>query len=195
MNGLFTDYGQEYAEFQGIHVDSVPTGSSLPLHMSRPPFYDPKESSGFRLDLPTAKKTDNVGSLPLLPVSSKDSSYLEQQQRWNWTGRLMDLERDGDWREDNNSVSRRSTMHRRSNSSVQFSELSPSRHSVVSNVASLHRRVRGHPPLIPYNRQDIEWEGIHNTPPGSYPTTQQRLLSNDSGRKWNDGDQSGWTLA
>ncbi|ORX59631.1 kinase-like protein [Hesseltinella vesiculosa] len=70
--------------------------------------------------------------------------------------------------------------HRRSHSSGRFSEIvappSPSLMSRVGNVASLHRRVRGHPPLVqPYHRQDLEWDGFH---PASTSTAHQQVPFN-----------------
>ncbi|CAO3643198.1 unnamed protein product [Cunninghamella echinulata] len=78
--------------------------------------------------------------------------------------------------------------HRRSHSSIRYSDVMPSsssssstsssvisRSSMVSNVASLHRRVRGHPPLAqPYHRQDIEWDGIHSIPSSQQQQFQQQ---------------------
>ncbi|KAI8069249.1 hypothetical protein BC940DRAFT_29875 [Gongronella butleri] len=81
------------------------------------------------------------------------------------------------------STSARTTRHnhKRSHSSVRFSEIapppSPSLMSRVGNVASLHRRVRGHPPLNQsYHRQDIEWDGFHPAA-AHHPTTPQHQLS------------------
>ncbi|KAI8149914.1 kinase-like domain-containing protein [Fennellomyces sp. T-0311] len=118
-------------------------------------------------------KRENL--LPL-PVSSNTNS----EQRWDWVlgnGRVMDLERDGD------DSMRRPQQHRRSNSSIQFSDMSLLPPASLSNVGNLQRRFRGHPPVAPYSsRQDLEWDGIPPSP-----------MHQHSGRKWNE--KSGWTIA
>ncbi|KAI7857889.1 kinase-like domain-containing protein [Circinella umbellata] len=134
-------------------------------------------------------------SLLPLPVSSTTSgTTADQQQRWDWilgSGRVMDLERDGDDCSVRLSSARphHQSQHRRSNSSIQFSDMGllPPTGS-LSNVANLHRRVRGHPPVAPYNgRQDLEWDGITHSPGVAMHHHQH------SGRKWNE--KSGWTIA
>ncbi|ORY96840.1 kinase-like domain-containing protein [Syncephalastrum racemosum] len=149
----------EYAEFQGIKVIEPSTTTSA-------------SSSRIREEDPRL----------MLPLSTKDA--FSDQQRWDWGARVADLERDGgDWKD---SPRRRMqhANHRRSNSSIHISELSASaaaRSSVASNVANLHRRVRGHH-VEPYSRQDIEWDGVNGIP------------ALDSDREWRD-EKSGWTIA
>ncbi|KAI9498372.1 kinase-like domain-containing protein [Zychaea mexicana] len=141
-------------------------------------------------------------SLLPLPVSSANAT-ADHQQRWDWVlgnGRVMDLERDGDDGSMRSSAAlgvgtasatrspqQQQHQHRRSNSSIQFSDmglLPPA--ASLSNVANLHRRVRGHPPVAPYSsRQDLEWDGI---PPS--PTV---AMHQHNGRKWNE--KTGWTIA
>lgn len=101
--------------------------------------------------------------------------------RWTNNRQTVDLERDGDWQENKPS------NHKRSNSSVRFSEIptasvssSMINNNSRSSVASFHRLMRGH--TIPYTRQDIEWDGVHQTP----PLQQQQE---------NEFDDKGWMIA
>lgn len=114
----------------------------------------------------------------------------------------VDLERDGDWKEQV-PHSRRSSYHnnhRRSNSSIQLSDMMPSRsHSMVH---SLHRRVRGHPPP-PYARQDLEWDGIISSsfePALHHGNSHSNSSSSSTSRssrqqRWSQHEKTGWTMA
>jgi hypothetical protein len=117
---------------------------------------------------------------------SKDNNML--LPRW---GNSIDLERDGDWKEDNNNNSNAPISilpltntqsapqhhhhiqhHRRSNSSIRFSDIPTTLSAFTSighhqqqqrsSVASLHRLMRGH--AMPYSRQDLEWDGVVHQP-------------------------------
>ncbi|CDH60252.1 kinase-like protein [Lichtheimia corymbifera JMRC:FSU:9682] len=139
------------------------------------------------------------------PVTSAASSSSGPSSDWDCWDKV-DLERDGDWKEQV-PHSRRSSYHsnhRRSNSSVQLSDMMPSRsHSMVH---SLHRRVRGHPP--PYARQDLEWDGIisssfepaiHGSNSSSSNSAAAAAASNRSSRqqRWSQQqhEKTGWTMA
>ncbi|KAI9264296.1 kinase-like domain-containing protein [Phascolomyces articulosus] len=173
-------------------------------HLYRHSFMDSNLSNSSSTSLNnTGNKTDSTSNLLPLPVSSSTNATTtdqqQQQQRWDWilgTGPVMDLERDGDDSSlrpmtHHRSTQHHPTQHRRSNSSIQFSDmglLPPA--ASLSNVANLHRRVRGHPPVAPYSsRQDLEWDGITPSPGGVTTMHHQH-----NGRKWNN-EKSGWTIA
>ena len=133
--------------------------------------------------------------------------------RWGGNGRqTIDLERDGDWLEDTPLLPLTNTKstphhsrqaHRRSNSSVHFSDIpsslstsSSTHHSGTrSSVSSLHRLMRGN--SIPYSRQDLEWDGVVQQPtlplvtPPTRPQTDNELDDTD---QWKN-DQKGWMIA
>lgn len=137
--------------------------------------------------------------------------------RWGSNSRqTIDLERDGDWLEDapilpltNTKSAPQHTRqaHRRSNSSVHFSDIPSSlstnssmHHSGTrSSVSSLHRLMRGH--SIPYSRQDLEWDGVVQQPTlplpaRSPPPSTQSQMENDLDEmdQWKK-DQKGWMIA
>lgn len=159
--------------------------------------------------------------------SPKEGMDIGILPRWATNNRqTIDLERDGDWQEDtsitptspmaNNNVipsttTNRLPHHKRSNSSVRFSDIPTSISSSVSSsmihgnssasrssVASFHRLMRGH--TIPYSRQDIEWDGvIHQTPPPPPPPAPVMQPSrsqhdSDDNDKWKN-DNAGWMIA
>lgn len=73
--------------------------------------------------------------------------YGQPQYLWNTT---VDLERDGDWQEE--TPKPQVYQHRRSNSSVRYSDIPTSN----NQRSSLHRLVRGN--AGPY--KDLEWDGV-----------------------------------
>ncbi|KAG0169252.1 dual specificity protein kinase yak1 [Apophysomyces sp. BC1021] len=188
QQGTFQDFTPEHTNFHGVKADSLQphvSRSNRSFHMSQ---QIPSLITSSTHEAPCCSTNNDpgVGLLPL-PVSVHET-YKEP---WD---RVLDLERDGDWNDD--SVKR---THRRSNSSVRFSDLSlPSssaaRSSMVSNVTSLHRRVRGH--QLPHNRQDLEWDGVHSLP---QPSLTQQTFPNgldEHSREWKDNnDNSGWMIA
>ncbi|CAO0803058.1 unnamed protein product [Mucor circinelloides] len=133
--------------------------------------------------------------------------------RWGSNNRqTIDLERDGDWLEDAPILPLTNTKsaphhtrqtHRRSNSSVHFSDI-PSPLSVNSSVhhsgtrssvSSLHRLMRGN--SIPYSRQDLEWDGVVQQPtlPLMAPPTRSQMENElDDIDQWKN-DQKGWMIA
>lgn len=134
------------------------------------------------------------GSLysPYYPYGQQQEDQTGLLPRWTNNRQTIDLERDGDWQEN------KSSNHKRSNSSVRFSEIPTASvsSSMINNnnsrssVASFHRLMRGH--LIPYTRQDIEWDGVvHQTPP---PQQQQQQDNDfDENEKWKN--DKGWMIA
>ncbi|KAI8370586.1 uncharacterized protein BYT42DRAFT_548827 [Radiomyces spectabilis] len=200
---LFPDHSHwGYSDFQGIQVDTAPRDANhVPSSTLQSTALHP---SDFMHDNPSLDSDDPQLTLP---VSMQDT-YTDHGS-WNSKSmsRVIDLERDGDWKDD--SIPRRS-FHRRSNSSVRFSDIalpssSGARSSVASNVASLHRRVRGHP--MPF-RQDLEWDGVHSMPveqllptvsiaPTSSASSRSSQLPidlDDHRRKWKD-EKDGWMIA
>ncbi|KAI8639474.1 kinase-like domain-containing protein [Parasitella parasitica] len=184
------------------HVDgTVPSEGSLyspyyPYGLQQPPQqqHQQQQNHHFSCHYPGEKdKENNSGILP----------------RWggNSNRQTIDLERDGDWLEDTLILPLTNTKstphhprqaHRRSNSSVHFSDipLSLSASSSVhhsgtrSSVSSLHRLMRGN--SIPYSRQDLEWDGVVQQPTLPITTPPIRLqVDNDL----DDGDQKGWMIA
>ncbi|KAI9361470.1 kinase-like domain-containing protein [Pilaira anomala] len=161
--------------------------------------------------------------------NSKESMDIGLLPRWTSNNRqTIDLERDGDWQEDTSpssplmmnshtipvttTTTNRLPHHKRSNSSVRFSDIPTSISSSVSSsiihgnshssgtrssVASFHRLMRGH--QIPYSRQDIEWDGvIHQTPPPPPPPPvlqpSRSQHDNEENDKWKN-ENSGWMIA
>ncbi|KAI8981571.1 kinase-like domain-containing protein [Pilobolus umbonatus] len=122
-----------------------------------------------------------------------DSSLLP---RWGMNNgnrmarQTVDLERDGDWQEEPRKVT-----HRRSNSSIRYSDASLSS-SVTAGAlsssharSSLHRLMRGNPQ--PYGRQDLEWDGVVHPTSAQLADYKNNELEED---KWNK-DQVGWMQA
>jgi hypothetical protein len=95
--------------------------------------------------------------------------FDSRNRSWRRTRNMssIDLERDADWTEERSSPHLTpNANHRRSHSSNVVS--SPFNTSMLSrpSMVSLHRRVRGHPPLLQtYHRQDLEWDGVHTILP------------------------------
>ncbi|KAI9481289.1 MAG: kinase-like domain-containing protein [Benjaminiella poitrasii] len=170
----------------------------------------------------TVDQSAPEGSLysPYYPYGQHQHQQQQQQQqqtpyyianddllpRWNNNNRqTIDLERDGDWQENNlksstvlyQSPRQVPTTHRRSNSSVRFSDIA-SNSSVVGtrpSVASLHRLMRGH--SISYHRQDIESDGVIQQPsitaPNINSTATTTTITND---KIDESEQNkGWMIA
>lgn len=96
-------------------------------------------------------------------------AWNRSSSTWRRTRNMssIDLERDADWTEERPSPHLTpNASHRRSHSNNVVS--SPFNTSVLSrpSMVSLHRRVRGHPPLLQtYHRQDLEWDGVHTLLP------------------------------
>ncbi|KAI9244159.1 kinase-like domain-containing protein, partial [Sporodiniella umbellata] len=116
----------------------------------------------------------------------------------NTGNQTIDLERDGDWKEDT-SHKRRFEHKRSSSNNSLFSSIQPATSSSLngsqtrSSVASLHRLMRG----SSYNKpEDIEWDGIiHHS---SSPNNQQKNRESDDSKqslkeKWNQ-DHFGRTV-
>ncbi|KAI7874648.1 kinase-like protein [Lichtheimia hyalospora FSU 10163] len=172
-----------------IQLVSADVAGELPL------FTTPRNYPAYRQH--TQQQQQQPDSL-FYPSSSAKHGSASDWDCWD----KVDLERDGDWKEQV-PHSRRSSYHnhhRRSNSSVQLSDMMPSRsHSMVH---SLHRRVRGHAPP-PYARQDLEWDGIISsslepTMHVSAATTSSTTSSNSNSRqqRWSQQhEKTGWTMA
>ncbi|KAF7727924.1 dual specificity protein kinase yak1 [Apophysomyces ossiformis] len=184
QQATFQDYTQEHGPFQSVKVDSVQSTAPLTsgvFHVPSLSNSSTRESTGCPLN-----GDSNTGLLPH-PVSVHET-YNEP---WD---RVLDLERDGDWEDD---MAKRT--HRRSNSTVRFSDLSlptssTARSSMVSNVANLHRRVRGHP--LPHNRQDLEWDGVHSSPQSSLAQKACPTVFDEHSQEWKDKkENSGWMIA
>ncbi|SAL95100.1 hypothetical protein [Absidia glauca] len=95
--------------------------------------------------------------------------FDSRNRSWRRTRNMssIDLERDADWTEERPSPHLTpNANHRRSHSSNVVP--SPFNTSMLSrpSMVSLHRRVRGHSPLLQtYHRQDLEWDGVHTILP------------------------------
>lgn len=157
--------------------------------------------------------------LPMRYLKEKDEDHSNGiLPRWGSNNRqIIDLERDGDWLEDapilpltnaKSAPHHTRQAHRRSNSSVHFSDIpsslstNPSAHhsGTRSSVSSLHRLMRGN--SIPYSRQDLEWDGVVQQPTLPMvapslppPATQSQMESDlDEMDQWKK-DQKGWMIA